>query len=164
MITHANSRKNEEDLAAMIRELQTNRIILDGLVNCYGVFRFTGGVVPREPWGLVAMTSYLQSPFAADCVSTAAAERYRHLAEAIMDLGQSITVGERPRTVRCRHDIADRFGRDSSGIRDLGSTLESDMTTLVEKLKPSLLLSETEAVESGLSTNGVLKLTRGGNQ
>ena len=154
MITHAKLRKNEEDLVAMIRELQTNRIILDRLVNCYGVFRFTGGVVPRERWGLVAMTSYLQSPFAADRISTAAMERYRNLAEAIMDLGQSITVGERPRTLRCRCESSDRFGRDSSELLDLESTLESAMKKLVDDMKPSLSLSETEAVNSDSSTSG----------
>lgn len=164
MITRAKLRKNEEELVAMILELKTNRIILDRLVNHYGVFRFTGGVVPRDPWGLVAMTSYLQSPFATDRISVAATERYRHLAETIMDQGQAITAGARPRTLRCRYEIADRFGRDSSEIRDLGSTLESAMAKLIEELKPSLLLSETEAVGSDLSTSGATAITTGGNQ
>ncbi len=164
MTTPAELRKDREQLAAMIRELQSNRIVLDELLNCYGMFHFTGGVVPREPWRFVAMASYLQCPFAADHISTAAIERYRHLAETIMDLGQAITTGARPRTLRCRHDIAEKFGRDSSEIGTLGNTLEPAMTKLVEELKPSSLLSETEYAESGSSPNGVLGTARGGDQ
>jgi len=124
MTTPTELRKDHEQLAAMIQELQANRIILDGLSNCYGTFRFTGGVVPREPWALGAMTSYLRCPFAADRISTAGAERYQQLADTIMDLGQAITRDARPRTLRGRHDIADRFGRASSEIRVLANTLE----------------------------------------
>ena len=29
--------------ATMIRKLQSNRVVLGGLLNCYGTFRFTGG-------------------------------------------------------------------------------------------------------------------------
>ncbi len=43
MTTPAEGRKHRENLLAMILELQTNRIVLDGLLNCYGMFRFTGG-------------------------------------------------------------------------------------------------------------------------
>lgn len=124
MMTTAELREHREQLLTMISELRTNRIILDELANCYNVFLFTGGVVPRERWGLLAVTSYLQHPFAAGCISDAEAERYRHLAEAIMDLGEAITAGARPRTLRCRHDIADAFGRESSEIRALANTLE----------------------------------------
>jgi hypothetical protein len=123
--------RQREQLLAMILELQTNRLILDGLANCYGVFLFTGGVVPREPWGLFAMTSYLQRPFAVDRVSTAAVGRYRQVAEEIMKLGQAITEGARPRSRRCRHDIAERFGRESAELLALGSTLESAMAKIV---------------------------------
>jgi hypothetical protein len=123
--------RHREQLLAMILELQTHRIILDELVNCYGVFLFTGGVVPREPWGLVAMTSYLQRPFAAARISTAAVQRYRQVAEEIMQLGQAVTAGARPRSRRCRYDIAERFGRESAEIRALGSTLESTLAKLV---------------------------------
>ena len=140
MTAPTKSNETREQLVAMVRGLQANRIILDELLNCYGVFRFTGGVVPSEPWDLVAITSYLQCPFAADGISTAAIERYRHLAETIVDLGQAIAVGERPRSLRCRHDIAHKFGRGSSEIRELGSKLESAMTKLVEEMEPSLVL------------------------
>jgi hypothetical protein len=155
MTTPAELRKDRGQLLAMILELQTNRIILDGLLDCYGTFRFTGGVVPRESWGLVAMTAYLKSPFAAGRVPTAGAVRYRQLAEAIMDLGHTITAGARPRTLRSRYDIADTFGRDSAEIRALGSTLESAMTKLVAELKPSPALAETASVASDFSSSGV---------
>jgi len=38
------------------------------------------------------------------------------------------------------------------------------MTKLVEEMKPSLLHSETEAVESVFSKNGVFELTEGDDQ
>ena len=166
MMMPADVRNRRETLSAMILELQNNQITLTGLLSRYGVFLFTGGEVPRGRWDLVAMTAYLERPFAADRISTAEAERYRHLAEAIMDLGQTSATGAR--TLRCRHDIGDMFGRDSSEIRALGSSLESAMTTLVEELRPSPLLSETEStmesVESDFSPNGVLGATTGGEQ
>jgi len=135
MTVPTKSHKTREQLVAMVWGLQANRIVLDRLLKCYGVFRFTGGVVPDEPWDLVAITSYLQCPFAAERISTAAIERYRHLAETIVDLGQAITAGERPRSLRCRHDIAHKFGRGSSEIRELGSKLESAITKLVEEME-----------------------------
>ena len=119
MTTTAELREHRECLLAMILELQANRMILDGLVKCYGVFRFTGGVVPREQWALVAMASYRQCPFAADCIGAAEVQHYQQLAEAIMNLGQEVASEARPRTLRCRHDIADTFGRESSGIQAL---------------------------------------------
>jgi len=128
MTIPAELRTNREQLLAMLLELQANRIILDELVRCYAMFLFTGGVVPGEHWGLVAMTSYLQHPFAAGRISTAEAEHYQRLAEAIMDLGQAITAGARPRTLHCRRDISDVFGRESSEIHALTSTLESAVT------------------------------------
>jgi hypothetical protein len=163
MTTPAELRKDRQQLLAMRLELQANRILLDGLLDCYGTFRFTGGVVPREAWGLVAMTSYLECPFAADRISIAAAERYRHLAGAIMDLGHTITAGARPRTLHCRFDIADAFDRDSTEIRALGSTLESAITKIVEEPEPSPRLPDTESVESGFPTHGVLATATGGD-
>ena len=37
---------DREQLAAMLRELQTNRGVLAGLTSWYGLFVFTGGDVP----------------------------------------------------------------------------------------------------------------------
>jgi hypothetical protein len=48
MTAPTKSRRDREQLVAMIRELRTNCIVLDELLNCYGVFRFTGGVIPSE--------------------------------------------------------------------------------------------------------------------
>jgi hypothetical protein len=151
------SHKDQEQLAAMIQELRANRSILDELLEFYGTFLFTGGVVSTEPWSLVAVASYLQDPFAADRISTAATERYRHLAETIMNLGQEIAAGARPRTLRCRYDIARRFGRHSSEIRTLESTLESAMTALAEEPELPPLLSETESAKSDSSPNGCIE-------
>ena len=125
----------------MIQELQTNRIVLEELEKCYGMFRFTGGVVPRTPWDIVAVTSYLKCPFAPNCISTKEAERYRYLAETIMDLGEEVTTGERPRTIRRRHDISDRFSLYASEVRTLEGKLESDMMKLVAEMESTPLLS-----------------------
>lgn len=135
MTTLAESREDREQLVTMLRELQANRIVLERLATGYGVFRFTGGVVPREAWNLGAVTSYLQHPFAAGRLPAAGAERYRHLAETIIELGREVTTGTGPRTLRCRFDIADRFDRDSSEIRTLGSRLQSSMARLIEENK-----------------------------
>jgi hypothetical protein len=128
MTTTVESRKQREQLLAMILELQANRMILDELAKHYGVFLFTGGIVTREHWGLLAMASYLQDPFAADCICTAEVQHYQQLAGAIINLGQAIASQARPRTLRCRHDIADTFGRESSEIQALTNTLESSLT------------------------------------
>lgn len=134
MTTPAKFCNDRARLAAINQELQTNRLILDGLMDGYRMFRFTGGVVPTDPWCLAALTAYLQCPFAADRISTAATERYRHLAETIMALGQEVVAGGRPRTRRSRYEITARFDRDSSEIRGLGYSLESTVTKLAEEI------------------------------
>lgn len=118
-------------LTGMILELRANQATLDELVNWYGVFVFTGGDVPKGRWCLVAMISYLERPFATDRISTGEVERYKHLVEAIMKLGQGIAAG--PRTLRCRHDIADTFSRASSAVQALGSTLQSALTKVLKE-------------------------------
>jgi hypothetical protein len=127
----AESRNHRGELEAMLLELQANRTVLDGLANWYGVFVFTGGVVPTAQWDLAAMTSYLEHPLAADRLATVEIERYRDAAEAISELGRA---GAGPRTLRCRHDIGDKFGQASSEIRALGDTLEAAVTKLVPGL------------------------------
>jgi hypothetical protein len=117
----AASRSHREELAAMLLELQANRTALDGLANWYGVFVFTGGHVPTAQWDLAAMTSYLEHPFATDGISTAEIERYRDVAGAISESGRA---GAGPRTLRCRHDLGERFGQAASEIRALTDTLE----------------------------------------
>jgi hypothetical protein len=117
-------------LTGMIQELQTNQATLKGLMNWYGVFVFTGGDVPRGRCDLVAITSYLERPFAADRISTGKVERYQHLVGEIMELGQGFEAG--PRTLRCRTSIGDAFRRTSSEIQTLGSALESALTSLAQ--------------------------------
>ena len=85
-------------LTAMMLDLLANGAILDELLNCYKMFHFTGGDVPRARWRLVAIASYLEDPFASDRIGTSEAERYRDLAEEITALGQTVAAG-RPRTV-----------------------------------------------------------------
>jgi hypothetical protein len=129
----ARLRSHQEELLAMRLELQTNRAILDGLANWYGVFVFTGGPVPTARWNLVAMTSYLEHPSAADCLSTSGIRRYRHLVQAISESGH---LGAGPRTLRCRHELGEKFGQAASEIRVLTSTLELSVTKAVEGLRP----------------------------
>lgn len=127
-------RNRHEELAAMVLELQTNQVVLDGLTRWYGVFVFTGGQVPKAPWNLVAMTYYLKHPLVADCLSISEIHRYRHLAQAISELGQAVTG---PTTLRYRHDLGDKFVQAASEMRGLANTLEFSLTKAVEELPHS---------------------------
>ena len=129
-------REDRELLTAMILELQTNQATLNELRNWYGVFLFTGGDVPQRQCDLVAMTSYLERPFATDRISTGEVKHYGHLVETLMELGQGIAE-PRPKTLRCRHDMADAFSRASSEIQTLGGTLESALTQLSKEQEQS---------------------------
>jgi hypothetical protein len=100
------------------------------------VFRFTGGDVHREPWQLVAITSYLEHPFAADRICTNEAARYQDLAVAIMALGHAVVAG-RPWTLRARWGIAKAFAEAAAEIRTLGSDLETGLTSLIGELAVS---------------------------
>ncbi len=131
---------HREELAAMVQELQSNRAVLDGLTNWYHVFVFTGGRVPTADWKLVAMTSYLEHPSTADCLSTSGIENYRRLAQAINDSGQT---GAGPRTLRCRHALGDRFGQAAAEIRLLADSLISSMTKAVQRLRPLIPVAES---------------------
>jgi hypothetical protein len=109
--------------AGLSLELQANQAVLDGLLNWYRVFAFTGGAVPSGPCELVAVNSYLQRPFATGCISTEEVERYRCLIESIMIPKSGMPA--RPRTLRGRKQIADAFGRAALEIQSLGSRFES---------------------------------------
>ena len=113
--------------AGMQLELQTNQAVLDGLVNWYSVFAFTGGAVPSGHCQLAAVNSYLARPFAAECILTKDVERYRCLIESIMMPKAGIPA--RPRTLRGRKLLADAFGRTAAEIRALGSSLQSALRT-----------------------------------
>ena len=125
---------HREELAAMALELQSNRAVLEGLTNWYGVFVFTGGRVPTADWNLVAMTSYLDHPSASDGLLTSGIKQYRDLAQAIGSLGQA---GAGPRTLRCRHDMVDRFNQAAAKIRLVTDSLASSMTNAMELRPPS---------------------------
>ncbi len=138
MTIPAKLRMGRELLAAMIGELKTNRTILDELVDCYGMFRFTGGVVPRKPWKFVAIDAYRQCPLAADAISTTAIEQYQQRAEAIAALGQAITAEAGPMTLRSRYAIADSFDRDSSAMRGLADSLEPAVSNALDTGQPAV--------------------------
>jgi len=154
-----------EALTAMIFELRANRVILAGLTDRYGVFLFTGGAVSRDRWSLDAITSFLDSRFAADRISPGEVERYRQLAEKIMELGQAVAAGG-PRALRSRQDIAETFGRASAEIRRLGSALESAMVKSVEAAeRPSALVEMAAgAAEMRFSAMDRVGTTSGGDQ
>lgn len=123
MALPAELRTYREQLTGMVLELQANQATLKRMLDWYGVFAFTGGEVPRGRYALLGITSYLEQPSAAKRISTGDVERYEHLVEAVVELGQGAAAG--PRALRCRHDMADAFGRLASEIKILGSTLES---------------------------------------
>jgi hypothetical protein len=132
----------------MIRELRANQATLVALRSGYGVFAFTGGELPTGQCGLEAIVSYLKCPFATDRVSTGEVDRYGHLVVAVMRLGQE-TLPPRPRTLRCRHQIAEAFIRVSSEARSLGAALESTFSGLLRELGPLLHGQATTSLENG---------------
>ncbi len=129
----AETPKRREKLAAMVLELQGNRARLFGLTNWFGVFVFTGGRVPAAPWNLVATSSYLRHPAAAEGLSISKLERYRRLVQTIDDLGHTAMGG--PRTLKCRHNLGDQFGLAASELRLVADGLESSITKVMEELK-----------------------------
>jgi len=104
-------------------ELRANQTVVDGLLNWYSVFAFTGGSVPSGRCDLAATDSYLERPFVIDRISTEDVKRYRYLIESIMVPPEGIS--PRPRTLHGRKQIADAFGQAASEIRSLGSRFES---------------------------------------
>ena len=117
------SAASRQPSAGMRSELQTNQSVLDGMLNWYSVFAFTGGAVPSGHCELAAVNAYLERPFATDCMSTEDVGRYRCLIKSIMVPAAGMPV--RPRTLRGRKQIADAFGRAAMEIRTLGNTLQS---------------------------------------
>jgi hypothetical protein len=105
-------------------------------VEYYGMFRSLGGIIPRKPLSLDAMTFYQKCPSEEGSIPTAQIDRYRFLAQTISDLGQATFSS--PRSLRDRKDIADDFNRASSEMREVGTALDSAVTILVEEPKPSL--------------------------
>ncbi|MGO9113721.1 MAG: hypothetical protein ACLP9L_31195 [Thermoguttaceae bacterium] len=117
------SSSRRQQSAGMRLELQTNQAVLDGLLNSYSVFAFTGGTVPSGQCELAAINSYLERPFATDCISTEEVEHYRYLIESIMIPKKGIL--PRPRTLRGRKQIADAFRQTALEVQTLGNRFES---------------------------------------
>ena len=142
------SEQVRDRLTAMMLDLLANGAILDELLNCYRMFHFTGGDVPRPRWRLVAIASYLEDPFASDRIGTSEAQRYRDLAEEITALGQTVAAG-RPRTLRARQDIVNTFAEASGEIRALEIALEADLAALLEELGDASFSERMHAFGSG---------------
>ena len=150
LISMPNQRK---ELAALVLELESNRAVLDGLTDWYEVFVFTGGRVPTAHWNLSAMTSYLEHPPTADGRWAAEIGHYRHSAQAIGDLGQA---GTGPRTLRCRHDLGDRFGQAAAEMRLATDGLASSMMKAMERLRPFSPVAESMLSQDNHKTAAVL--------
>ena len=137
--TLADFRKNREYLKGMLLELRANHVVLNHVRDWYGVFAFTGGDVPTGRCDFRAVTSYMELPLATKRISMAI-DRYRHLVEAAMEPMPGISTG--PKTLRCRKDIADAFGRAYSEIQSLETALVSDLAKLMKELETSPPTSE----------------------
>ena len=107
----------------MRSELQANQTVLNGLANWYSVFAFTGGDLPCGHCTLAAIDSYLEHPFATECVSIEDVKRYRSLLESITTPKAGIPA--RPRSFRGRKQIADAFALAATEIRILGNSLDA---------------------------------------
>lgn len=145
MAMPADSREYRDQLTRLILELQAHQATLLELRRGYGVFVFTGGEVPTGQCGFGAIDSYLKCPFASEQVSTGDVGRYGQLVSTVLSLGQR-PLPPRPRTLRCRHQIAEVFTRESSEARSLGTTLESAFRCLLEELGPLLPVQATGGV------------------
>jgi hypothetical protein len=132
----AQSRNRSDGLLAMIREWQAHRVVLDGLVDDYGVFLFTGGEVPQRPWELAATTSYLAHPIAADRLATGDVRRYRTLAETVAALGTG-AAAVAPRTLRCRQGLCDTFHSAAAELRELGRALAAIVARVGAECDPA---------------------------
>ena len=114
----ADSCDTKQQLQSIRVALQTNMSTLKELFDCYRMFLFTGGTVPRTRWELAAITSYIERPFAADRITPGDVMLYRHLAEAIMGVGEEVAATG-PKSVRRRHGLTDTFRELFLDIRDL---------------------------------------------
>ena len=137
---------NRQQLAGLSLELKTNQAVLDGLLNCYSVFAFTGGTVPSGRCELAAINSYLKLPFATDCISTEEVEHYRSLIESIMIPRKEIA--PRPRTLRCRKQMSDAFGQAAWEIQCLGSRLEMALMVQGQSVSVPFLFAKVSSKPS----------------
>lgn len=134
-----------DQITAILKELEADQAAFLELRRGYGVFAFTGGEVPTRHRGLGAIAAYLNNPFAAERVFTGDVDRYGHLVSTVMGLGQG-SLPPRPRTLRCRHQIAETFARTASEASRLGTALTSVFRCLLEELGPLLPVQATGRV------------------
>lgn len=126
---------------AMAGDLRTNGISLTKLEEYYGLFRFMGGIIPPKALCLDALSAYQKCPSMEAGIPTATIDRYRLLARTIMDLEQATCSHSSPRSLRNRTVIADKFDRANLEIREVGTALETALTTLVGEPELSLVSS-----------------------
>ncbi len=131
----------KQQLQSIRVALQTNMRTLKELFDCYRMFLFTGGTVPTTRWELAAITSYIERPFAANRITPGDAILYRHLAEAIMGVGEEVAATG-PKSVRRRHSLTDTFRDLFLDIRALGHALDASVTNALMALQPSPPVSQ----------------------
>ena len=142
----AELRSVREQLSAMLDELRANRAILDRLSGRYSMFRFTGGVIPAQPWATIAVTSFVSRPPRTDCVTTEEVEGYLGLIGMLVELQRGVAATVRPRTMRQRRSLTDAFQRVSSKIETLTSRLQSALTAVLEAPEPLPTVCETSRI------------------
>jgi hypothetical protein len=158
MRTHDDLFNPKQQLQAIRGELQTNRSTLNELFDCYRMFLFTGGTIPLRRWDLGAIASYIERPWATDRIMLDDVVRYRHLAEAIMEVGKEVSASG-PKSVRKRHSFTDTFRGLFAEIRALASALESSATNALATLPTSLAVRK-----SGVSTEVPVATSIGGDE
>ena len=158
MRTHDDLFNPKQQLQAIRGELQTNRSTLNELFDCYRMFLFTGGTIPLRRWDLAAIASYIERPWATDRIMLDDVVRYRHLAEAIMEVGKEVSASG-PKSVRKRHGFTDTFRGLFSEIRALANALESSATNALATPPTSLAV-----LKSGGSTEGQIATSIGGDE
>jgi hypothetical protein len=132
----AEMRSVRQQFSAMHEELRANRAILDRLSGRYSMFRFTGGVIPAEPWVTISVTSFVSRPPRNDCVTTKDVEEYLALIGMLVELQRGVSATMRPRTMRQRRSLTDAFQRVASKTETLTSRLESALTAVLEAPEP----------------------------
>jgi hypothetical protein len=131
-------RDRRELSMALAGDLRANRILLTKLAEYHEIFRFMGGIIPPMPLCFDVMTAYRKCPSEESGIPTATVDRYRILARAIADLDRATFSQPSPRSLRNRKEIADQFDCASAEIREAGTAMESALSNVGEKPKPSL--------------------------